>query len=94
MPFDRDAQFRYIAKQVRAFQKEGQPVISVDSKKRELIGNYKNPGREWRPGGKWQTEIANFNVSANSWSDTFHNRQRLALLPPESAVINNRAALG
>ena len=49
---DRDAQFRYIAKQVRAFQKEGQPVISVDSKKRELVGNYKNPGREWQPGGK------------------------------------------
>jgi hypothetical protein len=49
---DRDAQFRYIAKQVRAFQKEEQPVISVDSKKRELIGNFKNPGREWQPGGK------------------------------------------
>lgn len=48
---DRDAQFRYIAKQVRAFQKESQPVISVDSKKRELVGNYKNPGREWQPGG-------------------------------------------
>ena len=49
---DRDAQFRYIDKQVRVFQNEGQPVISVDSKKRELIGNYKNPGREWQPGGK------------------------------------------
>ena len=49
---DRDAQFRYIAKQVRAYQKESQPVISVDSKKRELIGNYKNPGQEWQPEGK------------------------------------------
>jgi hypothetical protein len=49
---DRDAQFRYIAKRVRAFQKESQPVISVDSKKRELIGNYKNPGREWQPEGE------------------------------------------
>jgi len=48
---DRDAQFDYIDKQVRAFQKEGQPVISVDSKKRELIGDYKNGGREWRPRG-------------------------------------------
>jgi hypothetical protein len=48
---DRDAQFRYIEKQVRAFQKEGQPVISVDSKKRELIGNFKNPGQEWQPRG-------------------------------------------
>src|SRR3984885_5901686 len=46
------------------------------------------------PGGKWQTEIANFNVSANSWSDTFHNRQRLVLLPPESAGTNNFAASG
>jgi Rhodopirellula transposase DDE domain len=49
---DRDAQLRYIAKQVRAYQKEGQPVISVDSKKRELVGNYKNPGREWQLEGK------------------------------------------
>src|SRR5258708_16592585 len=48
---DRDAQFQYIDKQVRAFQKEGQPVISVDSKKRELIGNFKNSGQEWQPRG-------------------------------------------
>jgi hypothetical protein len=48
---DRDAQFRYIDKQVRAFQKEGHPVISVDSKKRELIGDFKNSGREWQPQG-------------------------------------------
>jgi hypothetical protein len=49
---DRDAQFRYIDKQVRFFQKEGQPVISVDSKKRELIGDYKNSGQEWQPSGR------------------------------------------
>jgi hypothetical protein len=48
---DRDAQFRYIDEQVRAFQREGQPVISVDSKKRELVGNFKNPGHEWQPRG-------------------------------------------
>ena len=48
---DRDAQFQYIDKQVRAFQKAGHPVISVDSKKRELIGDFKNPGQEWQPGG-------------------------------------------
>ena len=48
---DRDAQFQYIDQQVRAFQKEGQPVISVDSKKRELIGNFKNSGQEWQPRG-------------------------------------------
>jgi len=46
---DRDAQFQFIDKQVRAFQKVGQPVISVDSKKRELIGDFKNAGREWQP---------------------------------------------
>jgi Rhodopirellula transposase DDE domain len=48
---DRDAQFEYIDRQVRAFQREGEPVISVDSKKRELIGDFKNGGREWRPRG-------------------------------------------
>jgi hypothetical protein len=48
---DRDAQFQYIDKQVRAFQEEGQPVISVDSKKRELVGDFKNPGQEWQPRG-------------------------------------------
>jgi transposase len=46
---DRDAQFRYISRQTVAFQKRGQPVISVDTKKKELVGNYKNGGREWRP---------------------------------------------
>jgi hypothetical protein len=48
---DRDAQFQYIDRQVRAFQKAGQPVISVDSKKRELIGDFKNAGQEWHPAG-------------------------------------------
>src|SRR5438477_2268238 len=45
----RDAQFQHISGQVKAFQKRGQPVISVDAKKRELLGDFKNPGREWRP---------------------------------------------
>jgi hypothetical protein len=48
---DRDAQFRYISDQVRAFQAKRQPVISVDTKKKELVGNFKNPGRIWRPKG-------------------------------------------
>jgi Rhodopirellula transposase DDE domain len=48
---DRDAQFRYIAKQVRSFQRRGQPVVSVDTKKKELVGDFKNPGREWQPKG-------------------------------------------
>jgi hypothetical protein len=46
---DRDAQFRYIARQVRAAQRRGQPTISVDTKKKELVGPFKNGGRAWRP---------------------------------------------
>ena len=49
---DRDAQFRYINQQVGRFLDEGQPVVSVDTKKKELVGAYKNPGREWRPKGE------------------------------------------
>jgi hypothetical protein len=48
---DRDAQFEYIAKQVRSFQRRGQPVVSVDTKKKELVGDFKNAGREWQPEG-------------------------------------------
>jgi hypothetical protein len=44
---DRDAQFRYIAQQRRAFVGELNPRISIDAKKRELVGNFKNPGRRW-----------------------------------------------
>jgi hypothetical protein len=49
---DRDAQFEHINTQVRAFQKRGQPVVSVDAKKKELIGDFKNAGREWHPQGQ------------------------------------------
>ena len=49
---DRDAQFRYINRQVRQFQAAGQPVISVDTKKKELVGDFKNAGRQWRPTGQ------------------------------------------
>jgi len=48
---DRDAQFGYINGQVGAHIAGGQPVISVDTKKKELVGNYKNGGREWQPTG-------------------------------------------
>lgn len=44
---DRDQQFRYIAQQKSAFLEAGLPVISVDTKKKELIGNFKNPGQVW-----------------------------------------------
>ena len=49
---DRDAQFRYIHAQVRRAHRTGQPAISVDTKKKELVGAFKNPGREWRPRGQ------------------------------------------
>jgi hypothetical protein len=49
---DRDAQFEHINATVKAFQRRGQPVISVDAKKKELVGGFKNGGREWRPSGE------------------------------------------
>jgi hypothetical protein len=49
---DRDAQFRYLAGQVNAHLDARQPVVSVDTKKKELVGAYKNGGREWQPKGE------------------------------------------
>ncbi|RJF84584.1 ISAzo13 family transposase [Azospirillum cavernae] len=49
---DRDGQFEHINAQVLAFQAAEQPVISVDTKKKELIGNFKNPGTDWRAKGR------------------------------------------
>jgi Rhodopirellula transposase DDE domain len=46
---DRNAQFEYINGQVAALQRRGQPVVSVDTKKKELVGDFKNGGREWQP---------------------------------------------
>jgi Rhodopirellula transposase DDE domain len=48
---DRDAQFQYINTQAMEFLAENEPVISVDTKKKDLVGNFKNNGREWRPTG-------------------------------------------
>ncbi|WP_308315313.1 ISAzo13 family transposase [Streptomyces sp. ISL-100] len=48
---DRDAQFRYLNEQAREHRDTGQPVISVDTKKKELVGEFKNSGRQWRPAG-------------------------------------------
>jgi transposase len=49
---DRDGQFRYINEQVATFLDSGEPVISVDTKKKELVGNYKAGGREYQPTGE------------------------------------------
>jgi len=51
---DRDAQFAHINEQVLRFQRRRQPVISVDTKKKELVGEFKNVGREWRRRGQPQ----------------------------------------
>jgi hypothetical protein len=49
---DRDAQFRYINRLAKRFIRQGKPVISVDTKKKELVGDFKNGGREWQPKGR------------------------------------------
>jgi hypothetical protein len=49
---DRNAQFEYLNDSVRRFDRRGQPAISVDTKKKELVGDFKNGGREWRPQGQ------------------------------------------
>jgi len=48
---DRNAQFEHINRQIQVFQRRGQPVISVDTKKKELAGEFNNGGREWQPKG-------------------------------------------
>jgi Rhodopirellula transposase DDE domain len=49
---DRDTQFGYINEQAKRYQAGGDPVVSVDTKKKELVGQYKNAGRQWRPRGE------------------------------------------
>ncbi len=49
---DRNQQFEYINRKAQRYLKQGEPVISVDTKKKELVGDFKNPGREWHPQGK------------------------------------------
>ena len=49
---DRDVQFQYINRRAKAFQRQGQPVVSVDTKKKELVGQFRNGGREWHPQGQ------------------------------------------
>jgi len=103
---DRDAQFRYINEQVVAFQADGEPVISVDTKKKELVGNYANGGAEWEPkGAPRRTNVHDFadpelgkavpygvyDVTANTgWVNVGTD----ALDPPESAVISAFFAFG
>jgi len=53
---DRNAQFQYLNEQVKQFLAAGQPVVSMDAKKKELIGEFKNGGREWQPQG-WPERV-------------------------------------
>jgi Rhodopirellula transposase DDE domain len=58
---DRDAQFRYLTAQINAHLGSADPVVSVDTKKKELVGRYKNGGREWQPTGEpEQVEVYDF----------------------------------
>lgn len=61
---DRDDQFNYINEKVKEFLGRGQPVISVDTKKKELVGQFKNGGKEWQPKGEpEEVEIHDFATS-------------------------------
>lgn len=57
---DRNAQFEYIAQRAKQFQRRGQPVISVDTKKKELVGDFKNAGQEWHPKGQPVVRVHDF----------------------------------
>ena len=67
---DRDAQFRYINEQVKAHQGTADPVISVDTKKKENVGEFKNGGREWRPKGE-PAGCAPTTSPTSSWARPF-----------------------
>ncbi len=54
---DRDAQFRYLNEQIKTFLAQGLPVVSIDTKKKELVGPFRNVGREWQPQG--EPEVVN-----------------------------------
>ena len=61
---DRDAQFEYVNAQAESFLAAGEPVVSVDAKKKELVGDFKNPGREWGPQGEpEQVRVYDFPIS-------------------------------
>jgi DDE family transposase len=60
---DRNQQFEYINRKAQRYLKQGEPVISVDTKKKELVGDFKNPGREWHPQGKpEQVRVHDFEI--------------------------------
>ncbi len=68
---DRDAQFRHINTRVLGMQSRGQPVVSVDAKKKELVGDFRNNGKEWRPLGRPEE------VSVYDFVDKAHDKGRV-----------------
>jgi hypothetical protein len=63
---DRNAQFEPLSDTVKAFQRRGQPVIPVDTKKKELVGEFKNGGREWQPWGEPEEVLVTTSGPRNS----------------------------
>jgi hypothetical protein len=60
---DRNQQFEYINRKAQRYLKQGEPVISVDTKKKELVGDFRNPGREWQPQGRpEQVRVHDFEI--------------------------------
>ncbi len=60
---DRNRQFEYINRKAQRYLKQGEPVISVDTKKKELVGDFRNPGREWQPQGQpEQVRVHDFEI--------------------------------
>jgi hypothetical protein len=60
---DRNPQFEYINRKAQRYLKQGEPVISVDTKKKELVGDFKNSGREWQPQGEpEQVRVHDFEI--------------------------------
>jgi hypothetical protein len=72
---DRNAQFEHIAEQMKQMEKIGAPILSVDAKKAELIGNYKNNGREWQPKGSVER------VNVHDFGEKDKNGRRIKALP-------------
>jgi len=82
---DRDAQFRYINRQEASFRARGDPVISVDTKKKELVGAFKNGGRTWRPQGK------PYEVKGHDWPSRAQGKAipyGVYEVPGDRAVVN------
>jgi hypothetical protein len=81
---DRDAQFRYLNDTAARFAAEGQPVISVDTKKKELVGEYANGGKKWQPEGQ-PVEVKSH---AQGLSSAHRRTTSCAPSPPASATLS------